>query len=130
MNKETIDNFLKIKKQVDTRAEEVYDLLVKLKEFDPGWKDYLVRIEYDEDGCVNYTTGASYMNEWCENYFSCDIEYLSMSDDEITDIINKKNEKIRKEREELERKECGKREKDEYSLYEKLKKKFEKEGEA
>ena len=104
MNKETIDRFLEIKKQVDTRAEEVYNLLVKLNEFDPSWKDNLIGIEYDEDGCVNYTTGASYMNEWCENHFSCDIEYLSMSDDEINDIINKKNEKIRKEKEEREKK--------------------------
>ena len=124
-------NFLKLKEKADKRAEEIFNLLTSLKEFNVSWFMNLSGITY-ENGSIWFECYCK--NEYDEEHFSCDIEYLYMSDDEIINQIKDKREKERKEKEEQE-KETARRiaetiaetkEKHDRAEYERLKKKYEK----
>jgi len=70
------------------------------------------------------------MNEYDEEHFDCNIEYLYMSDEEITKLIKDKQEKEHKEKEK-QKKETARRiaetkEKHDRAEYERLKAKYEK----
>ena len=126
--KEVMD-FLQLKEKADKRAEEIFNLLESLKEFNVSWYMNLSGITY-EDGSIWFECSGRCMNEYDEDHFGCDIEYLYMSDEEITKLIKDKQEKKRKEIEEQE-KETARRiaetkEKHDRAEYERLKKKYEK----
>ena len=122
-------DFLKLKEKADKRAEEIFNLLKTLKEFNVSWYMNLSGITYD-DGSIWFECCGSCMNEYDEEHFGCDIEYLYMSDEEITKLIKDKQEKKRKEKEKQE-KETARRiaetkEKQDRAEYERLKAKYEK----
>lgn len=122
-------NFLKLKEKVDKRAEEIFNLLCELKEFKVSRFMSLNGINY-EDGSIWFECCGRCMNEYDEEHFGCDIEYLYMSDEEITKLIKDKQEKERKEKEKQE-KETARRiaetkEKHDRAEYERLKAKYEK----
>ena len=121
-------DFLKLKEKADKRAEEIFNLLESLKEFNVSRFMNLSGINY-EDGSIWFECCGRCMNEYDEEHFGCDIEYLYMSDEEITKLIKDKQEKKRKEIEEQE-KEATRRiaetkEKHDRAEYERLKKKYE-----
>lgn len=130
--KEVMD-FLQLKEKADKRAEEIFNLLVSLKEFNVSWFMNLSGITY-EDGCICFECSGRCRNEYDEEHFDCDIEYLYMPDKEIINQIKDKREKERKEKEEQE-KETARRiaetiaevkEKHDRAEYERLKEKYEK----
>jgi hypothetical protein len=128
MDYNEVMNFLKLKEKADKRAEEIFNLLESLKEFKVSWFMNLSGITY-EDGCIWFECNGRCMNEYDEEHFDCDIEYLYMSDEEITKLIKDKQEKKRKEIEEQEKETARKiadtKEKHDRAEYERLKKKYE-----
>ena len=125
-------DFLKLKEKADKRAEEVFNLLCELKEFNVSWFMNLSGITY-EDGSIWFECSSCCMNEYDEydeDHFGCDIEYLYMSDEEITKQIKDKQEKERKETEKREKEKARRiaetKEKHDRAEYERLKKKYEK----
>ena len=124
-----VTEFLKLKEKADKRAEEVFNLLCELKEFNVSWFMNLSGITY-EDGCIWYECSGRCRNEYEEEHKRCGIEYLYTSDEEITKQIKDKQEKERKQREE-QKKETARRiaetkEKQERAEYERLKAKYDK----
>lgn len=122
-------DFLKLKEKADKRAEEIFNLLTSLKEFNVSWYMNLSGITYD-DGSIWFECSGRCMNEYDEEHFGCDIEYLYMSDEDITLQIKDKQEKQHKEKEKQE-KETARRiaetkEKHDRTEYEHLKAKYEK----
>ena len=121
-------DFLKLKEKADKRAEEVFNLLCELKEFNVSWYTNLSGITYG-DGSIWFEYSGRCMNEYDEEHFGCDIEYLYMSDEEITKLIKDKQEKKRKEIEEQEKETARMidetKEKHDRAEYERLKKKYE-----
>ena len=129
MDYNEVMNFLKLKEKADKRAEEIFNLLESLQEFSVSWFMSLSGITY-EDGSIWFECCGNCRNEYNEEHFGCDIEYLYMSDEEITKLIKDKQEKKRKEKEKQE-KETARRmaetkEKRDRAEYERLKKKYEK----
>lgn len=129
MDYNEVMNFLKLKEKADKRAEEIFYLLEYLQEFKVSRFMSLDGITY-EDGSIWFECCGRCMNEYDEEHFGCDIEYLYMSDEEITKIIKDKQEKERKEKEKQE-KETARRiaetkEKHDRAEYERLKAKYEK----
>lgn len=133
MEYKEVMNFLQLKEKADKRAEEIFNLLTSLKEFNVSWFMNLSGITY-EDGSIWFECSGRCRNEYDEEHFDCDIEYLYMSDEEIINQIKDKREKERKEKEEQE-KETARRiaetiaetkEKHDRAEYERLKKKYEK----
>ena len=124
---EVID-FLKLKEKADKRAEEIFNLLCELKEFNVNWFMSLSGITYD-DGSIWFECCGRCMNEYDEEHFGCDIEYLYMSDEEITKLIKDKQEKERKRKEEEDKRKARliaeTKEKHDRSEYERLKSKYE-----
>ena len=124
-----VTEFLKLKEKADKRAEEVFYLLCELKEFNVSWFMNLSGITY-EDGSIWFECSGRCMNEYDEGHFGCDIEYLYMSDEEITKLIKDKQEKERKEKEKREKEKARRiaetKEKHDRAEYERLKKKYEK----
>ena len=122
-------DFLKLKEKVDKRAEEVFNLLCELKEFNVSWYMNLSGITY-EDGSIGFECNGRCMNEYDEEHFDCSIEYLYMSDEEITKLIKDKQEKEHKEKEkqvkETARRIAETKEKHDRAEYERLKAKYEK----
>lgn len=123
MEKNEVMDFLKLKEKADKRAEEVFNLLCELKEFNVSWYMNLSGITY-EDGCIWFECCGNCRNEYC------DIEYLYMSDEDITLQIKDRQEKKRKQKEKQE-KETARRiaetkEKHDRAEYERLKAKYEK----
>ena len=122
-------DFLKLKEKVDKRAEEVFNLLCELKEFNVSWFMNLSCITY-EDGSIWFECSGRCMNEYDEEHFGCDIEYLYMSDEEITKLIKDKQEKERKQKEEEDKRKARliaeTKEKRDRAEYERLKAKYEK----
>lgn len=122
-------DFLKLKEKADKRAEEVFNLLCELKEFNVSWFMSLSAVNY-EDGSIWFECSGRCMNEYDEEHFGCDIEYLYMSDEEITKLIKDKQEKERKEKEKQEKEKARRmaetKEKRDRAEYERLKAKYEK----
>lgn len=121
-------DFLKLKEKADKRAEEVFNLLCELKEFNVSWFMNLSGITY-EDGIIWFECSGRCRNEYEEEHWRCGIEYLYTSDEEITKQIKDRQEKERKEKEKRE-KETARRiaetkEKHDRAEYERLKKKYE-----
>jgi hypothetical protein len=126
--KEVMD-FLQLKEKADKRAEEVFNLLCELKEFNVSWFMNLSGITYEDD-IIWFECSGCCRNEYEDEHWRCGIEYLYTSDEEITKQIKGKQEKERKQREEQE-KETARRiaetkEKQDRAEYERLKKKYEK----
>lgn len=128
MDYNEVMNFLKLKEKADKRAEEIFILLFELGEFKVSWFMNLNGITY-EDGSIWFECNGRCMNEYDEEHFDCDIEYLYMSDEEITKLIKDKQEKKRKEIEKQEKETARKiaetKEKHDRAEYERLKKKYE-----
>lgn len=128
MDYNEVMNFLKLKEKADKRAEEIFNLLESLQEFKVSWFMNLSGITY-EDGSIWFECNGRCMNEYDEEHFDCDIEYLYMSDEEITKLIKDKQEKKRKEIEEQEKETArmiaDTKEKHDRTEYERLKKKYE-----
>lgn len=128
MDYNEVMNFLKLKEKADKRAEEIFNLLESLQEFKVSWFMNLSGITY-EDGSIWFECNGRCMNEYDEEHFDCDIEYLYMSDEEITKLIKDKQEKKRKEIEEQEKETARMiadiKEKHDRTEYERLKKKYE-----
>ena len=126
--KEVMD-FLQLKEKADKRAEEIFNLLCELKEFNVSWFMNLSGITYD-DGSIWFECSGRCMNEYDEEHFGCDIEYLYMSDEDITLQIKDKQEKKRKQKEEDDKRKARlieeTKEKHDRAEYERLKKKYEK----
>lgn len=122
-------DFLKLKEKADKRAEEVFNLLCELKEFNVSWFMNLSVINY-EDGSIWFECSGRCMNEYDEEHFGCDIEYLYMSDEEITKLIKDKQEKERKQKEAEDKRKARliaeTKEKHDRAEYERLKAKYEK----
>ena len=93
-----VTEFLKLKEKADKRAEEVFNLLCELKEFNVSWFMNLSGISY-EDGVIWFECSGNCRNEYEEEQWRCGIEYLYTSDEEITKQIKDKQEKERKEKE-------------------------------
>ena len=129
MDYNEVMNFLKLKEKADKQAEEIFNLLFELEEFKVSWFMNLSSITY-EDGSIWFECNGRCMNEYDEEHFDCDIEYLYMSDEEITKLIKDKQEKKRKEIEEQEKETARKiaetKEKHDRAEYERLKAKYEK----
>lgn len=126
--KEVMD-FLQLKEKADKRAEEIFNLLISLKEFNVSYYMNLSGISYD-DGSIWFECSGRCMNEYDEEHFGCSIEYLYMSDEDITLQIKDKQEKEHKKKEKQE-KETARRiaeikEKHERAEYERLKAKYDK----
>lgn len=123
-----VTEFLKLKEKADKRAEEVFNLLCELKEFNVSWFMNLSGITY-EDGCIWFECCGNCRNEYEEEHWRCGIEYLYTSDEEITKQIKGKQEKERKEKEKREKENARRiaetKEKQERAEYERLKKKYE-----
>lgn len=83
MDYNEVMDFLKLKEKADKRAEEIFNLLCELKEFNVNWFMSLSGITYD-DGSIWFECCGRCMNEYDEEHFGCDIEYLYMSDEDIT----------------------------------------------
>lgn len=128
MDYNEVMNFLKLKEKIDKRAEEIFNLLESLKEFNVSWFVHLTDITY-EDGSIWFECCGNCRNEYNEEHFVCDIGYLCMSDEEITKLIKDKQEKKRKEiekqEEETARRIAETKEKHDRAKYERLKKKYE-----
>jgi hypothetical protein len=126
--KEVMD-FLQLKEKADKRAEEIFNLLCELKEFNVSWFMKLSGITY-EDGIIWFECSGRCRNEYEEEQWRCGIEYLYTSDEEITKQIKDKQEKERKQREEQEKETvrliAETKEKQDRAEYERLKKKYEK----
>ena len=126
--KEVMD-FLQLKEKADKRAEEIFNLLTSLKEFNVSWFMNLSGITYD-DGSIWFECSGRCMNEYDEEHFGCDIEYLYMSDEDITLQIKEKQEKKRQEKEEDDKRKARlieeTKEKHDRAEYERLKAKYEK----
>ena len=126
--KEVMD-FLQLKEKADKRAEEIFNLLESLKEFNVSYFMHLSDITY-RDGSIWFKCSGRCMNEYDEEHFDCDIEYLYMSDEEITKLIKDKQEKERKKKEKQEKEKARRmaetKEKHDRAEYERLKKKYEK----
>lgn len=122
-------DFLKLKEKADKRAEEIFNLLTSLKEFNVSWFMNLSGITYD-DGSIWFECSGRCMNEYDGEHFGCDIEYLYMSDEEITKQIKDKQEKERKQKEEEDKRKARlieeTKEKRDRAEYERLKAKYEK----
>lgn len=122
-------DFLKLKEKADKRAEEIFNLLCELKEFNVSWFMSLSGITYD-NGSIWFECSGRCRNEYDEEEFGCDIEYLYMSDEEITKQIKDKQEKERKQKEEEDKRKARliteTKEKHDRAEYERLKAKYEK----
>ena len=129
MDYNEVMNFLKLKEKADKRAEEIFKLLESLQEFKVSWFMNLSSITY-EDGSIWFECNGCCMNEYDEEHFDCDIEYLYMSDEEITKLIKDKQEKERKKKEEEDKRKARliaeTKEKRDRAEYERLKAKYEK----
>ena len=77
--KEVMD-FLQLKEKADKRAEEVFNLLCELKEFNVSWFMNLSGITY-EDGIIWFECSGRCRNEYEEEHWCCGIEYLYMCDE-------------------------------------------------
>lgn len=86
--KEVMD-FLKLKEKADKRAKEVFNLLDSLKVYNVSWFMNLTDINYEDDRVLFECSGRC-RNEYDEEHFACGIEYLYMSDEEITKQIKDK----------------------------------------
>lgn len=129
MDYNEVMNFLKLKEKVDKRAEEIFNLLCELKEFNVSYFMHLSDITY-EDGCIWFKCSGRCRNEYDEEHWRCGIEYLYTSDEEITKQIKDKQEKERKQKEEDDKRKARlieeTKEKHDRAEYERLKKKYEK----
>lgn len=129
MDYNEVMNFLKLKEKADKRAEEIFNLLCELKEFNVSYYMYLNDINYEDD-VVHFTCGGRCRNEYDEEYFACGIEYLYMCDEDITKQIKDRQEKERKQKEEDDKRKARlieeTKEKHDRAEYERLKAKYEK----
>ena len=126
--KEVMD-FLQLKEKADKRAEEIFNLLCELKEFNVSWFMNLSGITY-EDGIIWFECSGRCRNEYEEEHWRCGIEYLYTSDEEITKQIKDKQEKERKQKEKEDKRKARlieeTKEKHDRAEYERLKAKYEK----
>jgi hypothetical protein len=96
MNKEEFLKFKELQAKLDERAKSICYLLERLKVFDVGWKNNLYNITYDsptaDEPHITFCTVGYYFNERCEDNFTCPLEYLFMTDEEIIDDIKKQRD--------------------------------------
>lgn len=121
MSKEEVLDKIKAHNDIEKRVEDVFDLIGVIKEH-----EYIDKIEFLNDRVVAY----------CENNLIDDtkaydipMEYLWMSDDDVTESFRKKLEeeriRLEEERADTERRKAEAKKKRQRTIYEKLKRKFE-----
>lgn len=120
MSKEEVLGKIKAHNDIEKRVEDVFDLIGVISEH-----EFIDNIEFLNDRVV------AYCDKWMDDKKAYDIplEYLWMSDDEVTESFRKKLEeeriRLEEERADTERRKAEAKKKRQRTIYEKLKKKFE-----
>lgn len=126
ITKETIESFLNAKDSIETKAEQIFNLIDR-KEIDSRYHLYGTEIE---DNVIKIRIGGCFMGEWDEDCIFHPIEYMWMDEAEILEAEEKRKNEIEEEKrkeEEERRKENEERQKrEELALLKRLKEKYEK----
>lgn len=121
MSKEEVLDKIKAHSDIEERVEEVFDIIGIISE-----QEFINEIEFINDRVVVYCD-----NKWMDDTktYEIPVEYLWMSDDEVTESFRKKLEeeriRLEEERADTERRKAEAKKKRQRTIYEKLKKKFE-----
>ena len=115
-----LNDFFKTMAEIEKRIEEIAPLCTNITS-----REDITGFSYDEDGSICIRVYSSY----CGNdAYWFPLEYLAMDDEEIMRSEKKKDEKAKREIEREMRKEKKAKERAEHKEYERLKKKYGKDG--
>ena len=122
ITREEFETYEKVRSNITSRTNEIFNLLKELKRIEVGWNEYYEGCNVDS--CLEFKVGGNYRGEYDYEEYYRPIDYLFMTDEEIIKAEKKMGKAEIEEEEERKKEEEREERQRDFQMYNQLKEKL------